>query len=1706
MRIAPRLLILLCAGALVHVGVYADETAAPEARPSWYQRVIPETPVTRSAAVGANSERLLPDLEFTLWVSDEKGFAPNEDDRVVFATRTIEDVAREELPNVVPVLPYTDAMPEFPASSIRTLRETLSRLREHQRLRIEVTGHSDDAPLGVGDAAAYGDSIGMSRARAGAVARFLQQALDLPEGAIAFDGRGAAEPVASNTTGAGRARNRRVEVRVWFEQVERRELNEEIVIPPPGQRRIKVCRTAPGCIVVRKLPNARRMVLRNFMAPLRFAPGTAEIPAPEIEKLRAVLARHKDKRNLELSFTGHVDSTPIGVEASGRFGDKAGLSRAQATMAARQVRRVLNLPDHQIRIEGAGDQQPLADNGTANGRAQNRRIELSLWYDAPEDVLSVGDVQACPASADGRDFISRRYRPGDQDPIAPIVFRNGQPEIPELYLAQLKGLLERLANEPNLRIHFAGYVDRATLSRRGAMVYGDAWGLSEERAQRVMKLIGAQLAMPAVPLSAEGKGVSEELADDQGRVLGAPEGHVAPEIWFDVPAPRDDNYIVELRKVTRSMEPVNPFELAPLRITVDGKAVDDSLPHGADVQRCTDVALERTRVRVVADSNKAEPRLAVGAWPVTVRRTDDPTTEKKENEATFQAWLNYPAFIDRAELRLHRGNQPRGSEPAYVVALDRNLQARFAPAPEEEAEELFYVVRVYDKAGRFDETRAKRLWIARPGTEIKLPDEAETARVLARVYGSDDLASRTIPLSGGSITVEGANIPAAHRVRVMNSAVPLDAEQRFVAQQLVPRGMHTVEVAVLDERGNGELYLRDLGLNGGDWYYVGLGDLTLGMDGTSGPAAFVTQDTTHYNNSSFIDGRLAFYLKGTTRNYVEVTASADTREGPVDQLFSNFLDKNPRALFRRLDQDYYYPTYGDDSATVEDAPTQGKLYAKVRKGENFGVWGNFKAEWLDSDLARVDRGLYGAYGHYGSVAATGFGERRTRVDGFAAEPGTVRAREEFRGTGGSLYYLQHQDISTGSESLWVEVRDRDSGMVLQTRRLVPGQDYGIDALQGRVQLTSPLPSTADDSQLVQAGSLSGNPVYLIAHYEYTPGFEEIRDVAYGGRVSHWVNDRVKLGLTTTEQQQTGTASGLNAVDVTLRKSAGSYMKLEVANSHGPGLTEQQSSDGGFNFAPTGAASGADVSASATRLEGGVQLGEFLNDTTGTATVYYQQRDAGYSAPGQLAANDTTQLGAALALPLGPKRNYDLRVKLDTRAEANALSTQALSADVARKLDTRWTVTGGLRNDSRTDNSPVVPATQIEGDRTDTGVRFDYDSQEQWTAYGFGQLTLARSNTRDANNRLGAGGKYQINDKWKLHGELSGGDLGLGARFGTDYLQSKETTLYSTYALDNERNVSGLAQQKGSLVSGFRSQTSESLSVYGEERYAHGDVPSGLTHAYGVNLTADDDWRFGASGEVGTLQDNFTGAKTDRKAFALSAGRKSKEIDYTGALEYRTDTTAVSTLDSLLVKNALRYRTNPDWTAIGKLNFAASNSSLGQAYNGEFIEAVLGYAYRPVASDRLNSVFKYTWFYNLPSPDQITTSGDGTTYMQRSHVLSADLQYDLTPTWTIGGKVAYRLGQLSPDRSNPEFFDSRGQLFVLRADWHALHNWDFIAEARVRAELDAQDSRNGMVLGIYRHLGPNLKLGVGYNFTDFSDDLTNYDFTSQGMFINVIGKY
>jgi hypothetical protein len=755
----------------------------------------------------------------------------------------------------------------------------------------------------------------------------------------------------------------------------------------------------------------------------------------------------------------------------------------------------------------------------------------------------------------------------------------------------------------------------------------------------------------------------------------------------------------------------------------------------------------------------------------------------------------------------------------------------------------------------------------------------------------------------------------------------------------------------------------------------------------------------------------------------------------------------------------------------------------------------------------VDRGLYGGNARYQSPETTAFGEQRLVIDGFAAEPGTVPSHQAFRGTGGSLYFLRHQDILTGSERLRIEIRDKDSGLVTGVVNLRPIVDYDVDYLQGRILLAEPLSATVDDRLLVRSGGLSGDEAWLVVRYEYTPGFDDVDALAVGGQAAWWFNDFVKFGLTANSNEEGDTDSTLNAADLTLRKSTETWLKLQAARSEGLVADTLFSDDGGFGFRGLGAGGFTEADAGAYRADLSIGMADVFDGGRGNLALYVQSLDAGYSAPGLATLNDTENFGGIFGMPVTGR--LAVTAKADRRVQQQGLETTVAELNAGYQWSEHWRVSTGVRNDLRKDRSPIVPLTQEEGERTDAVVQIGYDSGAAWRSYGFIQDTVASTGTREDNGRLGVGGAYRFSERLLVEGEVSEGDLGAAGKLGTNYLYSERTSVYLNYALENERTDNGLGGRRGSLVSGARSRLSDSASVYLEERYQHTDRSSGLTHATGVNLALSDRWNLGANADIGVLEDRQTGAETKRQAGGLRVGYGFDSVQVASAVEYRDDRAqqpdgGMAERTTWLFRNSLKYQLTSDWRMVGKLNHAASDSSLGQFYDGGFTEAVLGYAYRPVLNDRLNALAKYTYFYNVPTTDQVGAYNAPVEFVQKSHIGSLDAMYDLTRRWSIGGKYAYRLGQVSLDRENREFFDNSAHLVVLRNDVRLWEGWDVLVEARVLDLPDINERRSGALLAVYRKMGKNIKLGVGYNFTDFSEDLRDLSYDHHGVFINVVG--
>ena len=157
-----------------------------------------------------------------------------------------------------------------------------------------------------------------------------------------------------------------------------------------------------------------------------------------------------------------------------------------------------------------------------------------------------------------------------------------------------------------------------------------------------------------------------------------------------------------------------------MRITVDGEPIDDPGRSSADIQRCTDVALDKADIQFQFDNLESRPRLSVAAIAEPPSKSVDAGDEASSRRLRCASgmYANYGALHRRAprcaSSRRSSRCRPRRSQ---VLEVDRAGFAEWQPTLEPFAgpvRELRYVLRAYDAKGNFDETGPQSLWVVPP--------------------------------------------------------------------------------------------------------------------------------------------------------------------------------------------------------------------------------------------------------------------------------------------------------------------------------------------------------------------------------------------------------------------------------------------------------------------------------------------------------------------------------------------------------------------------------------------------------------------------------------------------------------------------------------------------------------------------------------------------------------------------------------------------------------------------------------------------------------------------------------------------------------------------------------------------------------------------------------------------------------------------------
>ncbi len=883
------------------------------------------------------------------------------------------------------------------------------------------------------------------------------------------------------------------------------------------------------------------------------------------------------------------------------------------------------------------------------------------------------------------------------------------------------------------------------------------------------------------------------------------------------------------------------------------------------------------------------------------------------------------------------------------------------------------------------------------------------------------------------------------------------------------------------------------------YYLIGLTDLTVGVTHLQGYIEPIT-DEDEFATKVFIEGRFAVYLKGKVKGKYLVTAQLDTGEGPLSEF---------RSILKRQDltvnPDQYYPIYGDDSTIQNDVKTSGKLYLSVEWDNYKILWGDYASDFNTTVLTAYNRQLYGV--------KLDLNDHNSGIKYFWSIPGTIHSIDKIKSTGSSIYYLKYANILSGSDRLKIEVQDRAIGEIIKTISLQLGRDYTIDYLQGRVILLRALEDLTGNSNIINNSITLDNDIFLIAEYEHIP--EEIAtDSTYGFR-AYSCKEFLNLGGNLiSEKTQNGELYTLYGADMTYAPPGDQvYFKTEWAYSVNQPDQINYSDSGGLSYIALPVIGG-EKGSNAVNVNFNFQLPTNVTDLSNlslSGDLSYKER--GFVSSTQQSLNE--QGLAKIKLQgnlLDFLVNNNIVLKRASGGEDIDFAAITLSGDYSPQMS----LSSSLRYQKimEKDLAPL--------EDTIIGLRIDYTESSAEKYYLIEQFTLNNNQHTPVNHRVIVGMDAAILDQLRLKSDVSAGSLGDFARLNLKYYYTDQGYLYGEF--HKEKDAFGGVTNR--FFTGNNLEWNQQLTFLLERQSSWGTYADVSTNLIGLEYLPTDNWLLGleyTSGNFDKKQerpyDRYSTIKIEEVTKKLFEDLEIEEIgvyerDSIGIksalnladLNYHCylQASLINGDDNLvqyLVRNRLNWDLNPQLALITELDGSLTmDPSLADEW-ARGIEGNLGFAYRPITDDSLNLFGKFTYLENLSPAEQIS----GTVPDERSAIATLEGVYDLIANLQLSEKLAYKSSALRSDDTE-EWITSDTYLWINRLNYAILAGWGVYGEYRRLWNTLAQDSKQGYLIGMDWDIAPHTQLGIGYNFTDFNDDLTNLNYESQGLFMNVMQKW
>lgn len=195
------------------------------------------------------------------------------------------------------------------------------------------------------------------------------------------------EAVAAQLLALGRFDRARIEHAAFVAPVEESEPEPAVEPaaaeppPPPRDEQMERLRSALGSEIAAgalTLASKGDFIVIAINNARMFEPGRARLK-PEFQALAAPIAKALARERGPVTIVGHTDSDKPGRRSAFKSNYDLSVARAEAVKEA--VAAGVPEPDR-IVVEGKGEDEPIADNATPEGRARNRRVELLITREA----------------------------------------------------------------------------------------------------------------------------------------------------------------------------------------------------------------------------------------------------------------------------------------------------------------------------------------------------------------------------------------------------------------------------------------------------------------------------------------------------------------------------------------------------------------------------------------------------------------------------------------------------------------------------------------------------------------------------------------------------------------------------------------------------------------------------------------------------------------------------------------------------------------------------------------------------------------------------------------------------------------------------------------------------------------------------------------------------------------------------------------------------------------------------------------------------------------------------------------------------------------------------------------------------------------------------------------------------------------------------